>query len=284
MEYITKEKVIDWLPIRHSKTYKNKLGHVLIIAGNENKGGAAIMSALSALQSGAGLVTVATSPNNQTALQTHAPEAMSINLNETDEITKNLATVNTIVIGPGLGLDKRAESMVQRVLTNSEPSQTVILDADALTLYSKKMNEWRGLSKAKLIMTPHAGEWERIMGVELNAVKEESELIYFANHHQATLIAKGAPTRVITSDTIYENTSGNPSQATGGMGDTLTGIIASLVGQFDEDDYNEAILSAVYIHSYTADILAETHYVTLPTLVSKHYPIVMRQLIDAKDD
>lgn len=283
MNHITKDQVINWLPVRDHSTYKNKLGHVLLIGGNENKGGAIIMATLSALHSGAGLVTAATHPNNQTALHSHAPEAMYLDLNNDSDIHQILPTVNVIVIGPGLGLDQRGENRVEEVLTNSDPSQTIILDADALTLYSQKIDEWRNLTKAKLIMTPHAGEWERVMGVKLSEVASETEFTEHAKHHNATLIAKGAPTKVIIGNQVYENTSGNPSQATGGMGDTLTGIIASLVGQFAPEDFDKAVLSAVFIHSHAADILAETHYVTLPTLVSKHFPIVMKQLVDEKE-
>lgn len=283
MKYIIKDQVIDWLPVRDQTTYKNKLGHVLLIGGNENKGGAIIMAALAALYSGAGLVTVATPQINQTALHSHVPEAMYLDLNNDSDIHQILPTVNVIVIGPGLGLDQRGENRVEEVLTNSDPSQTIILDADALTLYSQKLDEWRNLTKAKLIMTPHAGEWERVMRVKLSDVATESEFIKHTKHHNATLIAKGAPTKVIIGNQVYENTSGNPSQATGGMGDTLTGIIASFIGQFAPEDFDKAVLSAVFIHSHTADILAETHYVTLPTLVSKHFPIVMKQLVNEKE-
>ena len=66
--------------------------------------------------------------------------------------------------------------------------------------------------------------------------------------------------------------------ATGGMGDTLAGIITGLLSQYPNKI--EAILSAVYIHSAIADELAQDYYVTLPSLISKRIPIFMRELVD----
>lgn len=285
MNKITHEKIVAWLPKRDKTTYKNKLGHCLLIGGNENKGGAIMMSALAAINSGAGLTTVATVRINQAPLHGHAPEVMFVDLDNWQEIEELLDKVNVIVIGPGMGLDSRAERSIYKILTQANAHQAIILDADALTLYGDNVEAWRGISKAKIIMTPHAGEWERITHYKYQEViNNEVLLMEQARKHHAIIVAKGAPTHVITANAIYENTAGNPSQATGGMGDTLTGIIASFVGQFGQADPLQAVLAAVYLHSYTADILAEEYYVTLPTLLSQHFPIVMKQIVNEKQD
>lgn len=282
MEYINYDDVVNWLPVREKTTYKNKMGHCLLIGGNENKGGAIIMAALSAVKSGAGLTTVATAPENHMPLLVHVPEAMYLDFNKTQSVIQTIEKTDTIVIGPGLGTDKRAEQLIDMVLKKAQSHQTIIMDADALTLYSLNQAKWRGLTSAKLVMTPHAGEWERIMKKPMDEIKHDEEWIHFAKIHQAYIIAKGAPSYVITKDQRYQNTTGNPSQAVGGMGDTLTGIIASFIGQFSETEFLEAILSAVYIHSYTADQLAKTQYVTLPTEVSDYFPLIIREMIKNK--
>lgn len=86
MKKITKEIVVDTIPIRDKDTYKNKMGRILCVGGNLEKGGAIIMSGLAALYSGAGLVTVATDPVNRTSLHTHAPEIMFVNMYETESL------------------------------------------------------------------------------------------------------------------------------------------------------------------------------------------------------
>ncbi len=282
MEYIYYDDVVSWLPLREKTTYKNKLGHCLCIGGNENKGGAIIMAALSAVTSGAGLTTVATAPENQIPLLVQVPEAMYLDFNQSEALISVLEKSDTIVIGSGLGTDKRAEYLIELVLDRTKPHQTIIMDADALTIYALHQEEWRRLTLAKLVMTPHAGEWERIMKKPMHKINQDSEWIHFAQMHQACIVAKGAPTSVITEQQRYQNTSGNPSQAVGGMGDTLTGIIASFVGQFPNEGFIEAVLSAVFIHSYTADRLAETRYVTLPTEVSRHFPTIMQEMVNKK--
>ena len=88
-------------------------------------------------------------------------------------------------------------------------------------------------------------------------------------------------TEIYYKDEIWKNSAGNPSMATGGMGDTLVGIIASFIGQFDNP--KNAILSAVYVHSAVADELAKTHYVTLPTEIIKHLPIFIKNLSKTSD-
>ena len=277
MKKINKEIVIDTIPIRDKDTYKNKMGRILCVGGNHEKGGAIIMSGLAALYSGAGLVTVATDRVNRTSLHTHAPEIMFIDMYESDNLIEAVKEKDVIVIGPGLGLTEKSREVLKTVLQSASGEQYLIIDADAITLLAE--GKVKRETNGHCIFTPHLGEWQRLIGQDKNKLTVESNQ-QAQKDLQSIVVLKGSPTQVYLDSGVFENTTGNPSQATGGMGDTLTGILAGFIGQIP--NVKKAILSAVFIHSYIADQLAETHYVTLPTQVIRELPKVMRNFADAK--
>lgn len=274
MDNITQELVKEWLPVRDENTYKNKMGHVLCIGGNANMGGAIILSASAALYAGAGLVSVASAPENVHALHARLPEAMFLNMYDTDDLTETIKKADTIVVGPGLGLTDQSLNIFKTTLDVLDKDQRLIIDGDAITHLANDSALLQKLTE-QVILTPHLGEWERLTGIQASAEdtvvnqKKKEEI-------QATIVLKKERSEIYIDDEIWQNTTGNPSMATGGMGDTLTGIIASFVGQFDNK--KQGLLSAVYVHSAVADELAETHYVTLPTAIIDYLPIFMKNM------
>lgn len=274
MKYITKDKVVQWIPIRDEDTFKNKLGHVLCIGGNKEMGGAIILSAMAALNSGAGLVTVASAPENRTALYSHLPEAMFKDRSNQVVLAKAIKTSDTILLGPGLGRDSESKTIFNFVLKHIQKKQWLILDADALYFYADLDRNYT-FNTENIILTPHLGEWENISSIKApaNDIEENKKR---ADKLKCTLVLKKSRTEVYLKNEIWENTAGNPSMATGGMGDTLAGIIAGLLGQYQNKE--EAVLSAVYIHSAIADELAQSHYVTLASLISKRIPLFMKKI------
>lgn len=278
MKKINKDMVIDSIPIRDKETYKNKMGRVLCVGGNQEKGGAIIMSGLAALYSGVGLVTVASDSVNLPAIHMHAPEIMFVDMFENERLIHEIKDKDVIVIGPGLGQATGSIKVLETVLEYASSKQVLILDADAITLIAE--DKVKSDTKAYCIYTPHIGEWERLSGLsKADITIEDNQRVQ--KELNATVILKGAPTRVYINGEVWENPTGNPSQATGGMGDTLTGILAGFIGQITNT--KAGVLSAVYIHSYIADLLAKTHYVTLPTQIIKELPIVMRTFAEAKN-
>lgn len=272
MKKLTREQVINWLPVREKDTYKNKMGHVLCIGGNENMGGAIILSASAALHSGAGLVSVASAPINIHALHAQLPEAMFVDMYDEDTLAENIEKADVIVIGPGLGLSKDSERVFKQTLEAVDEKQWLIIDGDAITHFANlEMNP----KTKQVVFTPHLGEWERLVGIDAPA--DDTEVNQQAQQKlDATIVLKKSRTEIYHDQKIWQNTTGNPSMATGGMGDTLTGILASFLGQFNGK--TEAILSAIYVHSAIADELAETYYVTLPTAIIDYLPIFMKNL------
>lgn len=275
MEYITREKVTPWIPVRDQHTYKNKLGQVLCIGGNADMGGAIILSAMAALNAGAGLVTVASDPVNRTALHSSLPEVMFTDMHQQSTLAKEIKASDVVLLGPGLGRDTQAEKTFRFVLKHMQESQWLVMDADALYFYAQLNSDY--LFKTKnIVLTPHLGEWERISSIKApaNQIEENQE---FLTNLNSILVLKKSATEVYFENEVWKNTAGNPSMATGGMGDTLAGMISGFLGQFKNK--KQAILSAVYIHSAIADELAETHYVTLASQISKELPIFMKKLI-----
>lgn len=281
IKQINKRLVIQWLPIRPKDTYKNQLGRVLCIGGNENMGGAIILAGGAALASGAGLVTVASHPVNRTALHSHFPEIMFTDYHSSDHLEELIAGSDTILIGPGLGRDHVARQLVHRVIELCSKEQYLIIDADGLYHLSLLIRDNLLLTRPKnLILTPHLGEWKQLTGLEPSLENYADNQKWQVNM-EAIVILKKERTEVYLEEQIWENTAGNPSMSTGGMGDTLAGMIAGLIGQYDNK--NQAILSGVFLHSYIADELAKTHYVTLPHLIIQHIPQVMARFQSEKE-
>ncbi|MBA1435090.1 NAD(P)H-hydrate dehydratase [Bombilactobacillus bombi] len=276
MQKLSKKILNQVIVPRPQQSYKGTFGKVLLIAGSQNFGGAAIMATTAAVYSGAGLVSVATDIMNFTSLHSRLPEAMVVDLHDINPILSLLKTVNVVAIGPGLELTDEMSHLIWLVLQQVSTQQSLIIDASALTLISQKQINLKNCS-AQIILTPHQVEWQRLSGL---ALSEQTIL----NNHQclrrlapsnAALILKGSPSHIYFNDTeeVFENTLGTPAMATGGMGDTLTGILAGFLAQFAQK--SQAILAAAFLHSYIAEQLAATNYVVLPSMLVQQIPQTM---------
>lgn len=261
MKKIEETFVKEAIPTREKNSYKGKFGKLLFVGGNEQMGGAIIMSASAAIHSGAGLVTVASAPVNVHALHARIPEAMFVDMYDLDALADMIAKMDGVVIGPGLGRDKRAIDIMRTVMTTLTKDQFVLVDGDAISIY---VNEALEHPEARLVFTPHPGEWKTLS--ELNPDQENVEdNVQKQKELNATIVLKKGQTEVYFDEEVWQNIPGNPSMATGGMGDTLAGMIAGCMGQFET--YEKGILSAVFLHSKIANTLAESSYVTLPTAI-----------------
>ncbi|GAA3627011.1 NAD(P)H-hydrate dehydratase [Lactobacillus hamsteri] len=277
MPEITDDILKKVIKVRESDSYKGKYGRILLIGGSENYGGAIIMSTEGAINSGAGLTAVATHSVNLTALHSRDPEAMYIdwrNKNLSDLIKK----MDVIVCGPGLGTSDFAKGIVKMLRDNVNEKQTVILDASALDLISEDKN-LMPLNAGHIVLTPHQMEWQRVSQIRIPFQDDKANkaaLKQLVPNGNATLILKSNRTHVYGEDgNVYVNTAGNPGMATGGMGDTLAGIIGGFIAQFGPSI--ETILAAVYIHSLAGDILYKENYVVKPTEISKLLPRLMKK-------
>ncbi len=272
---LTQEILEQTITRRANATHKGDYGRILIIGGTEQYGGAVIMNALAAVNSGAGLVTVATHPSNFTALHSHLPEAMVTDFAQ--DLTPFITSADVILIGSGLG---EQLAILTATLNSVKPQQILILDGSALTLLAEHQLD---LADARIVLTPHQMEWQRLSQLEIADQTPAKNLAALADFSPTPiLVLKKYQTEIYTADQIYQLTIGGPYQATGGMGDTLAGMIAGFSGQF-RTSLEQAVLAAVYAHSAIADDLARERYVVLPTQISTEIPKFMHRYASSRD-
>ena len=263
---------------RQSDSYKGDYGRLLLIGGTYPYGGAIIMAALAAVHSGAGLVTVATDRENIPALHSQLPEAMAFAVTDQELLAEQIAKAGVILLGPGLNANELGVHLVELVCERVQPHQVLILDGGAISLYTRL-----GLSlpPAQLVFTPHQKEWEAMSGLAIGDQGEEATRQSLSQLPPASiLVQKGPQTKIWQQGQTdyYQLSVGGPYQATGGMGDTLAGMIAGFAGQFPQVGLYERVVVASHLHSGIADDLSKNAYVVLPTAISKEIPKWMREI------
>ena len=269
------EKVI----IERSRTsHKGDYGRLLLLGGTYPYGGAIIMAALAAVKSGAGLVTVGTDRENIPALHSHLPEAMAFSLQDQQLLKEQLEKAEVVLLGPGLGDNAFGEDLVKRVFAKLRQNQILIVDGGALTILAKTRLSF---PSGQLILTPHQKEWEKLSGIAIENQKESTTASALTSFPRGTiLVEKGSATRIWQAgqSDYYQLQVGGPYQATGGMGDTLAGMIAGFAGQFKQASLYERVAVATHIHSAIAQELFQEHYVVLPTEISNYLPEAMKNV------
>ncbi|NNF99573.1 MAG: NAD(P)H-hydrate dehydratase [Desulfobacteraceae bacterium] len=261
---ITDNYVKNHMPHRTPIAHKGNTGHVLIIAGSTGKSGAAAMTAMTAVRSGAGLVTLGIPRHLNPSLESRVIEPMTEPLPESKNGTLSLKGLDKILqlcegkqclaLGPGLGHGDSVAQLVRRLVV--ETSLPLVIDADGLNLLAGHLN-LLGKLKTEAVLTPHPGEMARLTGesitrIQQDRIKSAREFAQKINH---LIVLKGARTIVAHPDgRIFINPTGNSGMASGGMGDVLTGLIAGLIAQ--GGGIEKAVHTAVFLHGSSADALA----------------------------
>ena len=219
------DALVSWLLPRRRNTHKGESGHVLCIGGDEGSGGAIALCAEAALRAGTGLVSVATRPAHVPALLARRPEAMVRAVESTDDLVPMVARARVVAVGPGLGQGEWGQALFRHALRSGLP---LVVDADALNLLSSAAQP---LEDA--VFTPHPGEAARLLACTVADVQRDrvGAAQAIAQRYAAVVVLKGAGTVVASGQATRIVGAGNPGMAVGGMGDLLTGIIASLRAQ-----------------------------------------------------
>lgn len=261
---------------RSRSSHKGDYGRLLLLGGTYPYGGAIIMAALVAVKSGAGLVTVGTDRENIPALHSHLPEAMAFALQDKQLLKEQLEKAEVVLLGPGLGDNAFGEDLVKQVFAGLKQNQILIVDGGALTILARTSLSF---PSSQLILTPHQKEWEKLSGITIEKQKEDTTASALTSFPKGTiLVEKGPATRVWQAgqSDYYQLQVGGPYQATGGMGDTLAGMIAGFVGQFRQASLYERVTVATHLHSAIAQELSQENYVVLPTEISRYLPKIMK--------
>ena len=274
-EYLVNEEYIKGILKKREKySHKGDFGRVSIIAGSDNYIGAAYIASQSAVRSGAGLVTLFTKESIIDNLRNKIVEAMIMSY-EDKEFKDKISKSDSIAIGPGMGNNKSTFEYVKEIiLTEGCP---VVIDADGLNVLQNNL-DILSMAKRKIIMTPHMGEMSRLTGIPINELVEDRINIApnFAKKYNVILLLKGYNTIITDGYSIYINTTGNSKMASGGMGDTLTGIIASFIGQ--KYELLQATILATYIHGKCGDELSKNMFCVNASHIIESIPYTLSKI------
>lgn len=238
------------LPIRLKNTHKNSFGHAIIVGGSFGMAGAALMSAESALVSGAGLVTVATDAGNFQTIICRRPELMCVDLSVEDHVKTKLNQANVLAIGPGLAPDNERISLLEFALSENK---RIVVDAgglDLLKLSNLSFDNW--------VLTPHPGEAARLLNTTTAEVQGDrfAAVNELQVRYGGVIVLKGAGTLIADSESVYVCDRGNSSMSTAGAGDILTGVIAGLAAQ--DLSLGEAAKLGVWAHASAGDMARDS--------------------------
>ena len=255
------------LPVRDRYAHKGDFGRDLLLCGSVGYTGAAALAARAALRCGAGLVTVLTPKEAYPVVAVKLDEAMvrpvacdgegRVSREAEGEILAQLAKADCALIGPGLGRSGELDALIPAVIRAARCP--VVLDADGLNAFAGHIDILRE-AKAPVILTPHDGEFARLLPDEPPLPKTDlparcRAAARLAEAAGCIVLLKGHRTVITDGEGYYVNYTGNPGMATGGSGDVLSGIIVSLLGQGVKP--LEAAALGAWLHGAAGDLCAE---------------------------
>jgi NAD(P)H-hydrate epimerase len=250
---------------RKPDTHKGDYGHVLIIAGSTGLTGAAYLTSEAALLMGSGLVTCAIPKSLNIIMEKKLTEVMTLPVEDKGKgyfltsvfpkIKKFSERIDAVAIGPGLSTKSGTKRLIKRLIQSLDIPIT--LDADGINCIADKLDI---LKKAKrpLVITPHPGEMSRLIHKPADYIQRNRKKIAkeIAGKYGITVVLKGMDTVVASQNGhVFVNKTGNPGMASAGVGDVLTGMVVSLIGQGLSPF--EAAKKGVYLHGRAGDIAAK---------------------------
>ena len=283
------------LPLRPADAHKGTFGRVLVIGGSRGMSGAPSLTGLGALRGGAGLVFVAVPSEVLPIVAAIEPSYLTIPLATDEEhgclsaegltgLRKACEGKDAIALGPGLGTSRGVASIVMTLF--AEVSQPMVVDADALNVLAGGLGDsspltlalspkGRGDRTGARILTPHPGEFARLIGSDIATVQSQRAKLAakFAATHGVIVVLKGQGTVITDGDRVAINRTGNPGMATGGSGDVLTGLIAALLAQ-GLAPFEAAQLGA-HLHGLAGDLAAAE--LSQPGLIASDLPRFLTQ-------
>lgn len=246
---ITLARYRDRFGPRPRCAHKGAFGHVLVVGGEAGMSGAARLAGEAAARAGAGLVSVATRESHAGVLNSVRPELMVRGVERAEDLEPLLSRATVVAIGPGLGQGEWGRAMLARILEVPLP---LVMDADALNLLAPGTP----CASDHRIITPHPGEAARLLECTTQEIQSDrfGALDRLAGRYGGVVVLKGSGTLIGGTGVTSLCDAGNPGMATGGMGDVLTGIIASLLAQGLGP--GDAARAGVCLHAQAADLAA----------------------------
>jgi len=277
-EYIMDIDFIKKLIVKRNKySHKGDYGRTLILAGSPGFTGAAYISTQAAVRSGAGLVTLCCDSSIQNILSGKLVEAMTASTNDEKKLDSSITKSNCIAIGPGLGNNHVTLKLLEKILLNSKCP--VVIDSDGLNVLEGNLEMLKN-RKCPIVLTPHMGEMARISGFSIDEINQNKIDMAkeFAKKHNVILLLKGFNTIITDGKTLQINSTGSSAMASGGMGDCLTGIIASFISQ--GYDIFTAACAGAYVHGYCGDKLSEKMFCVNANHILEALPSIIKEIQD----
>lgn len=274
------EDVLSILPDRDPEAHKGSFGKILLLCGSRGYTGAAYLSAMGALRSGAGLVYLGVPESiyaieavklNEPVVFPLPDEGGKMSEKAVPEILERLGKMDAVLMGCGMGKSAGTLAVLETVLKNAKCP--VVLDADGINLVSAHKDLLRGRT-APTVLTPHDGEYLRLAGsLGKDRMTAAGDL---ARELGCVVVLKGHRTWITDGASFCRNTTGNPGMAVGGSGDMLAGMIVSLLGQGMGP--LEAAECAVWIHGAAGDLCQKElgQYGMLPSDMLEALPRLMK--------
>lgn len=268
---------------------KKDFGKVFNFSGSLSMPGAAVLSSTAALRAGTGLLKLGIPMNISASVSTIFPEIMSLplgyaqpgftSINAEKEVLKGYKWCNACLVGPGLSVHPETKKVVRRLIQKSN-GKPMVLDADALNIMAEQ-NELFEKMGPHVVLTPHNSEMARMINTskELFLLERIEIVTQKAIDWKCYIVLKGTPTLIAFPDgRMYTHINKNPAMAVGGIGDTLSGIIVSLLGQ--EIPMEKAIITSLYIHSIAGQYATEKYgeVSMLPSDLIKEIPNAIKYL------
>ena len=274
------EDVLSILPDRDPEAHKGSFGKILLLCGSRGYTGAAYLSAMGALRSGAGLVYLGVPESiyaieavklNEPVVFPLPDEGGKMSQKAIPEILERLGKMDAVLMGCGMGMSAGTLAVLETVLKNAKCP--VVLDADGINLVSAHKDLLRGRT-APTVLTPHDGEYLRLAGsLGKDRMTAAGDL---ARELGCVVVLKGHRTWITDGTSFCRNTTGNPGMAVGGSGDMLAGMIVSLLGQGMGP--LEAAGCAVWLHGAAGDLCQKElgQYGMLPSDMLEALPRLMK--------
>jgi NAD(P)H-hydrate epimerase len=257
------DSALPRLPERDPESHKGAFGTALLVGGSRGMTGAVALAGMAALRGGAGLVRLAVADACLEVVAGIEPSYMTSPLPSDragriasaalDRIVALAARATVVGCGPGLGRSQGLTGLVARLYQHL--AQPMVVDADGLNALAA-MPESLAHPGGPRVLTPHAGEFARLLGVDdVPADQRQPRAVEFAARHGVVLVLKAHRTLITDGRRKALNPTGNPGMATGGTGDVLTGLITALACQH-LSPFDAARLG-VYLHGLAGDLAAE---------------------------
>jgi hydroxyethylthiazole kinase-like uncharacterized protein yjeF len=250
-------EVAALLPRPAGETDKYRRGVLGVVAGSETYTGAAVLTVGGALRGGAGMVRFASTGRPVELVRQRWPEALTTVIKEGDaDGVLGVGRVQAWVVGPGLSQQQDGYAVLAAVLGTDLP---VLVDADGLNLLAEDAAPLRRRSGAPTLLTPHAGELSRLLGVERSDIEARrlEHVREAAARFQATVLLKGLTTVVAApgGGPVRINPTGTSWLGTAGSGDVLSGLAGALLaGGLSPLDAGSV---AAYLHGVAGRLAAD---------------------------